>query len=1105
MAVDIATGLINIDFDPAQVRRATRSVGRQLRARRLEAPLRLDIDRSRLRREARQATRPLSRDAWRGFNERGERALREVRQDSGRTARHMRQQFTSVFTYVRAQLASLTPAALAIAGIGLLGQRALRGARERFAEAGRAPGVGLGTRLLAGLGLEQEAFLRYAREAAQAASVTAEVTGIQGALGQSLAGYIQGIRKSSEFTDRFNAAQTEAAQEIRREQGRRRVSPDIQAREAAERRAARARAALARAQQPITDAATGLSSGTLSFWQETRAFFRSGGTREGFQAELERTQQEAIQAAEQELTDATRDLARQRRRAQREFAQQRRGPEGAQARRDADRSDLSGEALQAQNELLIARETFARQLNQQTAEGLLQIRAARRVGNAQNVYADALRDSAIIQNRLQNVQQEAQRRGLLAGRGRGFDLGQVAFGQRLAGEGAAGRFQRFDESGGVGGLLGRLRITLGSVFTAFGGIPLAATGVVAAFGALSVVLSRFAEQARASALAGTNVAARRGVEGGFANLVEQVQTGTGQGLSDLAAYRTALNALRTDSPQIFENLEGVLMNVSALAAATGLTLEDASDRFFLGIRKGEAELLDELGIILRVQVAYDNYARQLGVAASELTPYQQRLAIATEAQRQLNRQVEEFGGAEAILETQQHTRDLARQIADLQNRGIALGESLAPFASALLFVTRGIVGILGARGAGIARARELRQEVPQISQINIEESRRNRILSERLGLLSKASLAGDLDIQQQRLLVDLQERIAAQEARNAARRATGLGGGAQQRQVSAANLEQAAANRQELARILTTQREGRERARIQAIQGPLNALLSSIEGGGRVATLSAEAYEDLTRNTAESNEARRLAATLFGLEVSEVNRLIEAHREETDATKEATDATRAAADAWRALRQEIEGANRFGPLLTEPANTLSEALTTTVAAFRPLVETLGEFGSAADRANTAFVANIPGATAPTGTFGRDFDADIAGLRAQFRAQDFATLGLELTAGDRFAQTAADLGIGLETIESNLASFVEGITFQGQSLRQALGSFLRGIAQSLQRSAISNIASNLPFVSQALGAGQSSGGAVTINVQGGGADVATQVQQGLQEAFYQQGP
>ena len=62
----------------------------------------------------------------------------------------------------------------------------------------------------------------------------------------------------------------------------------------------------------------------------------------------------------------------------------------------------------------------------------------------------------------------------------------------------------------------------------------------------------------------------------------------------------------------------------------GRDVTDSFNRLIRGVTKAEPELLDELGIILRLETATENYAIALGKSAKDLTQFEKSQAIANE-------------------------------------------------------------------------------------------------------------------------------------------------------------------------------------------------------------------------------------------------------------------------------------------------------------------------------------------------------------------------------------------------------------------------------------------------------------------------------------------
>lgn len=90
---------------------------------------------------------------------------------------------------------------------------------------------------------------------------------------------------------------------------------------------------------------------------------------------------------------------------------------------------------------------------------------------------------------------------------------------------------------------------------------------------------------------------------------------------------------------------GAAANNASLALGRDLT--DSFNRLIKGVTKAEPELLDELGIILRLDDATKKYADRLGLAQDELTTFQRQQAVANEV---LGQAEEKYGKIAEIID-----------------------------------------------------------------------------------------------------------------------------------------------------------------------------------------------------------------------------------------------------------------------------------------------------------------------------------------------------------------------------------------------------------------------------------------------------------------------
>lgn len=268
---------------------------------------------------------------------------------------------------------------------------------------------------------------------------------------------------------------------------------------------------------------------------------------------------------------------------------------------------------------------------------------------------EAKKDSQIIRDNLEGAQKAASGTATsrkvassaaamptgAAGASAGITGGEVAEYNRAAGAaGKAGGSARdfADQARGLGGLV-RLYATFAANIFA----------VSAAFGALSKAMDT------------TNMV--RGLD--------QLGAASGKNLGTLSkqlalasdgavSLREAMEATAKASSAGLTSKQILAMGEGAkkAAQALGLDMTDALSRLSRGISKIEPELLDELGIYVKIDDAAEKYARTLGKTASSLTEYEKRQSFALAVLDQVNKK---FG------EIQIDTNPYNKLLASLQN------------------------------------------------------------------------------------------------------------------------------------------------------------------------------------------------------------------------------------------------------------------------------------------------------------------------------------------------------------------------------------------------------------------------------------------------------
>jgi len=158
-----------------------------------------------------------------------------------------------------------------------------------------------------------------------------------------------------------------------------------------------------------------------------------------------------------------------------------------------------------------------------------------------------------------------------------------------------------------------------------------------------------------------------------------------------ASQAAAIGSAAGVSPDQLERLAGAARNVSI---ALGRDLTDSFNRLIRGTTKAEPELLDELGIVLRLEEATKNYAAQIGKTANTLTIYEKSQAVTNEVLKQAE---DKFGAIGDNTELSVNAlNQFAKAFDDVIN---AIYEFIGPVAEGLArFFSNNLPAFVGALG-----------------------------------------------------------------------------------------------------------------------------------------------------------------------------------------------------------------------------------------------------------------------------------------------------------------------------------------------------------------------------------------------------------------------
>jgi hypothetical protein len=196
-------------------------------------------------------------------------------------------------------------------------------------------------------------------------------------------------------------------------------------------------------------------------------------------------------------------------------------------------------------------------------------------------------------------------------------------------------------------------------------------------------------------------------------ITSRLQEATGQQLafSEAAQSVAIARAAGVTTDQI-SRLGELAKNASI---ALGRDLTDSLNRLIRGVTKAEPELLDELGIILRLEIATEKYAEQMGIAGRKLSIFEKSQAVVNEV---LAQGEEKFGQFNTELNA---FSQLAKSFDDLLNNIKFSLSGVAEFIAKTL--SKNVIALAGAftlLGTGILRA--VMPTTPQFNQADATAS-----------------------------------------------------------------------------------------------------------------------------------------------------------------------------------------------------------------------------------------------------------------------------------------------------------------------------------------------------------------------------------------------
>ena len=157
-------------------------------------------------------------------------------------------------------------------------------------------------------------------------------------------------------------------------------------------------------------------------------------------------------------------------------------------------------------------------------------------------------------------------------------------------------------------------------------------------------------------------------------------------------------------------IEGLTMVAKGAAISLGRNLPDAMDRIFRGAIKLEPEILDEIGLFIRVDEAAQKYARNNGKVVSSLTQVEKRQAFLNEILEQGTKKFQQY--AEEI-KPDPYVR-LGAALGDIAQGGLSLLNSVLGPLLNLLAESKGLLTAV----FGVLILSLLKKAIPAMGQFN---------------------------------------------------------------------------------------------------------------------------------------------------------------------------------------------------------------------------------------------------------------------------------------------------------------------------------------------------------------------------------------------------
>ena len=188
-------------------------------------------------------------------------------------------------------------------------------------------------------------------------------------------------------------------------------------------------------------------------------------------------------------------------------------------------------------------------------------------------------------------------------------------------------------------------------------------------------------------------------------VVEGLKEITGAAVSTADAMRTVAVGVSAGFSQ--SQMEGLTRVARGASLALGRDMTDALDRLTRGAAKLEPEILDELGIMVRLDEATETYAASLGRTASELSQFERRMAFTNAI---IEQGETKFAALSAVVDPNPYDK-LAASFDNLAKSLLGgLNEGFGPLVGFIADNMTALIGVMGVFATSV-----IKQAIPALT------------------------------------------------------------------------------------------------------------------------------------------------------------------------------------------------------------------------------------------------------------------------------------------------------------------------------------------------------------------------------------------------------